>query len=97
MTDVSALILVAATLLSATLSRVLVSFAASFSRQSGMIDVPGPRQSHVEPTPTGGGIGIVVSLIVTSIAFAQFGFVSRAWNHAGDTGLVATFPARLAG
>ena len=29
-----------------------------------MLDQPGRRRSHVQPTPRGGGIGIVVAMLV---------------------------------
>jgi UDP-N-acetylmuramyl pentapeptide phosphotransferase/UDP-N-acetylglucosamine-1-phosphate transferase len=35
--------------------------AGSHARRHGLLDLPGERRSHAEPTPRGGGIGIVVA------------------------------------
>jgi Fuc2NAc and GlcNAc transferase len=37
------------------------------AQRSGMISEPGQRQSHVVSTPTGGGLGLVFSIVLTSI------------------------------
>ncbi|MCW8925994.1 MAG: hypothetical protein OQJ84_07045 [Xanthomonadales bacterium] len=50
----------------------IVSLLASFwvtmlARKSGMIVQPGERQSHTIATPTGGGLGILLSLLLTTL------------------------------
>ncbi len=43
---------------------LLVRGAIGYARRRGMLDRPGQRRSHHVPTPRGGGIGIVVSMLV---------------------------------
>lgn len=52
--------------LGAVLSWLLVGAALRVARGANMLDLPGERQSHTEPTPTGGGAGIVVATILIS-------------------------------
>jgi len=48
----------------------LVTWGALFyARRRNLLDRPGPRRSHSEPTPRGGGIGIVVA-VVGALVFA---------------------------
>ncbi len=42
--------------------------ATTLAENFGMITQPGERQSHTRATPTGGGLGLVVSIVVTAIA-----------------------------
>jgi len=37
-----------------------------------MLDLPGERQSHTEPMPTGGGLGIVIALVLVSILLGRY-------------------------
>jgi len=37
------------------------------ARQAGMIALPGERQSHRQATPTGGGLGLIFSVVVTTL------------------------------
>ena len=39
----------------------------ALAEKSGMIANPGERQSHEHATPTGGGLGLIFSIIVTSL------------------------------
>jgi UDP-N-acetylmuramyl pentapeptide phosphotransferase/UDP-N-acetylglucosamine-1-phosphate transferase len=41
--------------------------AMTLAERSGMIALPGERQSHQHATPTGGGLGLVFSIIVTTL------------------------------
>ena len=50
----------------ACLSALLVGLMVKL----GKLDRPGPRSSHVVPTPKGGGVGIVVCFVVGSMTFA---------------------------
>jgi UDP-N-acetylmuramyl pentapeptide phosphotransferase/UDP-N-acetylglucosamine-1-phosphate transferase len=38
----------------------------TLARRSGMIALPGERQSHQHATPTGGGLGLVFSIVMTT-------------------------------
>lgn len=61
------LILALATvLLSALITRASIVYA----RRRQMLDLPGRRRSHTQPTPRGGGIGIVAAVIASLILFA---------------------------
>jgi len=61
----------------------VIFFAASFSylasllsmqlaRRAGMIVQPGLRQSHLVATPTGGGLGLILSLITSALLIQIF-------------------------
>ena len=54
-------------LLTAIVSFLSCSRATAIAKKSGMIAQPGERQSHEVPTPTGGGLGIMFSIVVTSL------------------------------
>jgi Fuc2NAc and GlcNAc transferase len=46
-----------------------------FAGKLGLLDHPNERSSHKEPTPKGGGIGILAALLFVSIiAGVPFGF-----------------------
>ena len=59
--------LVAVGVFAGILSYLGCRVALSIATRYGMIVQPGDRQSHAVATPTGGGLGIVFSLIVTTI------------------------------
>ena len=54
-------------LFTAVLSFLGSTWAMSLAKKSGMIAQPGNRQSHEVATPVGGGLGIILSIAVTSI------------------------------
>ena len=54
-------------LFSGLLSFLSCRWVTAMAEKSGMITEPGERQSHVVSTPTGGGLGLVFSIIVTSL------------------------------
>ncbi len=60
------LLALATLVLSALLTRASILYA----RRRQMLDLPGRRRSHSEPTPRGGGIGIVAAVIASLILFA---------------------------
>ena len=41
--------------------------ALALAERSGMIVLPGTRQSHQHATPTGGGLGLIFSIVMTTI------------------------------
>ena len=59
--------LVAVGVFAGILSYLGCRVALSIATRYGMIVQPGDRQSHTVATPTGGGLGIVFSLIVTTL------------------------------
>ena len=56
-------------LISRTVARSLATHALAL----GLIDSPNERSSHSIPTPRGGGLGIIVSLVVTAVVTAVAG------------------------
>jgi len=46
------------------LAALLVAAALRYSTRRGVVDAPGPRSSHVAPTPRGGGIGVVLAFVL---------------------------------
>lgn len=60
-------ILIAATFLGLALSVALTAAALAYARRRGLIDQPGQRRSHTSPTPRGGGVGIVGSILLVGL------------------------------
>ena len=48
------------------LSYIACVRALALARKSGMIALPGERQSHQRATPTGGGLGLIFSVVITT-------------------------------
>ncbi|MGD9020927.1 MAG: glycosyltransferase family 4 protein [Lysobacterales bacterium] len=57
---------VATALFAGILSFVASSVATAMARNAGMVIEPGKRQSHDVATPTGGGLGLVLAIVITS-------------------------------
>jgi Fuc2NAc and GlcNAc transferase len=68
-------------LLSATfvLSCSLTGVVTWYARRRGMLDLPGDRHSHTEPTPRGGGAGLVAALALASLPWFHGAFVFPFW------------------
>ncbi len=49
--------------LSAVLCASVTGVATSYARKRRLLDMPGRRRSHSQPTPRGGGIGIVAAVL----------------------------------
>lgn len=63
----------------AFLSFLLSGAATWYARRRGLLDHPGARHSHSEPTPRGGGAGLVLAFLVSIVlllAFSQRPLVS---------------------
>lgn len=45
------------------LAFVLIRLILAYATQRGLLDHPGPRRSHTEPTPRGGGLGVVLGAL----------------------------------
>ena len=56
----------AVSIIAGVLSYLSCSVALRIAKRYGMIVQPGERQSHETATPTGGGLGLIFSVIVTS-------------------------------
>lgn len=67
------------------LSAVLTATALRYARRRSLLDEPGPRRSHTEPTPRGGGIGILVALLAVVAGLFACGLLP--WNWALGLGV----------
>lgn len=61
------------------LSFTLTGVVTRYARKHGMLDLPGDRHSHLEPTPRGGGAGLVVALTLASLPWSQTWAVLPFW------------------
>ena len=51
----------------------VVAASIAYARKRGLLDLPGQRRSHTQPTPRGGGLGIVIAVLVCAMpALALF-------------------------
>jgi Fuc2NAc and GlcNAc transferase len=48
-------------------SVVAVAASLAYATKRGLLDEPGQRRSHTRPTPRGGGIGIVISVLICAM------------------------------
>ena len=60
------LALIAATVV---LAWLLTGFATWYANRAGLFDHPGERHSHREPTPRGGGVGLVLALGIATLGY----------------------------
>lgn len=49
-------------------SVLLTAAALVYARRRGLLDQPGKRRSHTQPTPRGGGIGIVAAIVLAGVS-----------------------------
>ncbi len=54
----------------AVVSTVLTRVAIGYASRRGLLDRPGPRRSHANSTPRGGGVAIVAAMLLAAIALA---------------------------
>lgn len=73
--------------LAALLSVVLTGLATLYARRAGMLDHPGERSSHTEPTPRGGGVGLVLAFLLTLSFYLAMSEPARA-GIAGSAALI---------
>lgn len=97
-----AIVCIAATLLSAALTGAFRRYALT----RGLLDVPNERSSHHTPTPRGGGVAIVLTMLLALPALgllhvlpwrvvgglAGAGAVAALVGYADDHGLVSVLP-----
>lgn len=50
------------------LSLAFTGAALAYAHRRGLLDQPGKRRSHTQPTPRGGGIGIVAAMLLAGVA-----------------------------
>lgn len=53
-------------------SALITWLLVGFMRKKGIIDIPNERSSHEIPTPRGGGMAIIVSFLLASLALLYF-------------------------
>ena len=68
------------------ISLLLVRVTIGYAYRRGMLDLPGRRRSHQQPTPRGGGVGVVGALLLCAPAV-----LSGAWSD----GVVISWSAAL--
>ena len=51
------------------LSYYLTRYVRNYSLRNNVVDVPNERSSHINPTPTGGGLAICISILFAIIIF----------------------------
>ena len=49
------------------LAAALTALSLGYSRRRGLLDLPGKRRSHSQPTPRGGGVGIVAAVLLVGV------------------------------
>ena len=54
------------------LSFLACSKVTVLAKNSGMLAQPGERQSHAVATPTGGGLGLIISIVLTTLCLQGF-------------------------
>jgi len=69
--ELTALGWIVITLFATVLSFLSTVLALRLALHGGVLAQPGERQSHSIATPTGGGLGLIFSLVVTSLLVAQ--------------------------
>ena len=70
---------VAVFLFTGVLSYVGCARSLALAKKSGMIALPGERQSHLAATPTGGGLGLIFSIVVTTLCLELILFLPDFW------------------
>ena len=51
------------------MSWLLTGLASWYAASAGLIDHPGERHSHAQPTPRGGGAGLVLALVFVTVGY----------------------------
>ena len=69
------------------LASLLTGLATGYARRRGLIDHPGDRHSHRQPTPRGGGAGLVAALLLVSLLLFP-GDVPTAWSRCIAPGII---------
>jgi Fuc2NAc and GlcNAc transferase len=62
-------------LIALALSWTLTGMVRHYAESGSLVDLPNARSSHCTPTPRGGGVAIVISFTVLTIAMAAAGLV----------------------
>lgn len=65
--------------LALALSAALTAWALGYARRRGVLDRPGDRSSHSQPTPRGGGVGIPAALLAAASVLWWLQWIPPAW------------------
>jgi len=76
-------LLIAGFLTAAVLSCAITPLVRKLAPSLGLIDLPGHRKVHVQPTPRGGGIAIFLGLFVPSVVVVAACLMIRAGQFSG--------------
>ncbi|ACO75765.1 Glycosyl transferase, family 4 [Laribacter hongkongensis HLHK9] len=87
-------VLVAAVSLSALLSWGVAEWVRHRAGVLGLVQEPNHRSSHVQPTPNGGGLGIVVAGSLAGIVLVLFSGWTHGWFLLGVAALLAAVGLR---
>jgi len=71
------------------LSMFVTALAIRYARWNNLFDLPGRRRSHDQPTPRGGGIGIVVAVILACFLVGAYSPDFPAWSIVAGVVIVA--------
>jgi UDP-N-acetylmuramyl pentapeptide phosphotransferase/UDP-N-acetylglucosamine-1-phosphate transferase len=69
------------------MSWLLTGLAAWYASRMGLLDQPGDRHSHAQPTPRGGGAGLVLALLLGSLVLAG-DRIPDYWSQCAAPGVV---------
>ncbi len=72
--------LIVPTLCAFAVSVVVVTASLTYAHRRGLLDHPGQRRSHAQPTPRGGGVGIVIAVVLC--AMPSLAVLPDAWPPA---------------
>ncbi len=70
------------------LSSLLTGVSTWYARRCGMLDIPAERHSHTEPTPRGGGAGIVAAVVLVSLWQSAESATMTFWLHCALPGFI---------
>ncbi len=62
-----AAVLIVPALCAFAISIVVVVASLAYAHRRGLLDQPGQRRSHAQPTPRGGGVGIVIAVLLCAM------------------------------
>jgi UDP-GlcNAc:undecaprenyl-phosphate GlcNAc-1-phosphate transferase len=85
--------IIAAFTLAIVLCRYLIPIIIHIARLKKLFDVPGSRTSHIQPTPTLGGLGIYTTILVVSLTLIN----TSGMNGGEPTSSLMSLPPIIAG
>ena len=71
------------------ISMLVTALSIRYAHWNNLLDLPGRRRSHDQPTPRGGGIGIVVAVMLACVVVGTFSPNFQAWSIVVGVAIVA--------